>query len=158
MDQAGAGVQSLLDTTYGQKEVLDQQLTTAQRELERMKEVERLIEERKQRARTLRATQEESRRREQEGGDSLVGIGGAICHQGVTEVPGREDDGRPVTPWQPMAYSTPYPLLLSEGGEMTRPLDPDQRLLEVQPRGCLHSKCPQSPCPNIRRATIGTTF
>jgi len=32
MDQAGAGVQSLLDTTYGQKEMLDQQLSAAQRE------------------------------------------------------------------------------------------------------------------------------
>jgi len=116
MDEAGAGVQSLLDTTYAQKEVLDQQLSVAQRELERMKEVERLIEERKQRAKTLQATQVESRRREQEDGDSLIGIGGATCHQGVTEVPGREDDCRPDAPWQPMAYSTPYPLLLSERG------------------------------------------
>ena len=116
MDRAGAGVQGLLDSTNAQKEVLDQQLTAAQKELERMKEVERLIEERKQRAKARQEMQAESRRREQEDGDSLDGIGGADNHQGERGVPGMRDDQRPDAPWWPMAHSTPYPFPWSERG------------------------------------------
>jgi len=147
-------------------EVRDMMETTQ----ERMRAVERLIEARKQRAKALEM-QAESQRRGQEIGSSRDGMGGATSRQGDTVVLGKSDDrwsadhargsapeGRsPDTPWWPMASSTPYLFPLSERGEMSRPLSPDQRLVEVQPRGCPHSKCPQYLYPSIRKATTGMT-
>jgi len=97
MDKAGAGVQSLLDTTNGQKEMLDQQLADAQKDLERMREVERLIEERRQRARAMHGMQAESRRREQEVGSSRDGMGGATSRQSDTVVLGKSGARCPAT-------------------------------------------------------------
>jgi len=124
-------------------EVRDMMETTQ----ERMRQVERLIEERKQRAKALEEMQAESRRRGQEVGSSRDGMGGVTSRQSDTVVLGKSDDqwsadnargsapeGRsPDTPWWPMASSTPYLFPLSERGEMSRPLNPDQRLVEVQP-------------------------
>ena len=72
MARADAEVRGMMETTH-----------------ERMREVERLIEERRQRAKAMQDMQDELRRREQEVGSSRDGIGGMNSRQSETVTLGR---------------------------------------------------------------------